>query len=326
MFISLNKNEIPSHIIKYFKPRHVVKQKDENGIPWMLAFALRDDGWWLRSDIIWAKGVSGQQALWDKVYYSALSQGIDAKTATRIADGVDLFVGNPMPEPVQDRVTKSHEYVFLLAKSERYFYDIDAVKEPMSEATARRDKNEFNGAFKGQFRGSPVDKRWQDGRPIENPKFFDPSGRNRRTVWEIPTSGYAGSHYAVFPETLVEPCIKAGTSERGVCPKCGAPQERVVEREGVNASNEVGIAEMIAKGVPRQKANLYVTHDRGTSRTVGWRPTCDCGVDETVPAIVLDPFCGSGTTGLVARRLGRRFVGLDLSFEYLKNQAKKRLG
>ena len=112
------------------------------------------------------------------------------------------------------------------------------------------------------------------------------SGRNRRDVWTIPTSPYKGAHFATFPPKLVEPCVLAGTSAKGVCPECGAPWERMVKKSG------------------------------GTTGK-GWRPACDHG-GEPVPAVVLDPFCGSGTVGAVCNTHGRKFVGLDMSRPYLE--------
>jgi len=261
-----------------------LKPKDLVGIPWRVAFALQADGWYLRSDIIWHKP-------------------------------------NPMPESVTDRPTKAHEYLFLLAKQSRYYYDADAVRESMSDATKERDKSRFNGAFKGQFRGTPGEERWQDGRPISEPHFYNPAGRNRRTVWTIATAPYSGSHFATYPPALVEPCIKAGTSERGVCPKCGKPWERVVEKEFIASSagrNKISDASWNNgwEGVPRGINKVSTT---------GWRPTCTCDAGDPIPATVLDPFVGSGTTLLVARQLGRRGVGLDLSYSYLHDQARKRL-
>ncbi|MDI9684286.1 DNA-methyltransferase [Burkholderia cenocepacia] len=143
-----------------------IKPKDLIGIPWMLAFALRADGWYLRSDIIWSKG-------------------------------------NPMPESVTDRPTKSHEYLFLLAKSERYFYDHEAVKEP-----AVSDHPSGNG-FKRDARLSYKDGNGARG---NDKQWTDIGGkRNRRTVWNINTKPYKGAHFAVFPPALVEPCILAGS-------------------------------------------------------------------------------------------------------------------
>jgi len=144
-----------------------LKPKDLIGIPWMLAFALRADGWYLRQDIIWHKP-------------------------------------NPMPESVRDRCTKAHEYVFLLSKSERYFFDSEAMKEPaVSKAPSG---NGFAGRQGGSERVGPLsggagtDERWQQG-----------GNRNRRSVWTVATRPYKGAHFAVFPPALIEPCILAGS-------------------------------------------------------------------------------------------------------------------
>lgn len=154
-----------------------LKMKDLIGVPWMLAFALRADGWWLRSDIIWSKP-------------------------------------NCMPESVTDRVTRSHEYLFLLSKNERYFYDADAIKEPAvngdltpprgSEGvvtppnTGRRKQDEVGSRTYTGFNA-----RWDAREPL--------TMRNKRSVWTIATTPYAGAHFATFPEKLIEPCILAGS-------------------------------------------------------------------------------------------------------------------
>jgi len=188
--------------------RHInnLKLKDLIGIPWMVAFALRDDGWWLRQDIIWHKP-------------------------------------NPMPESVKDRCTKAHEYVFLLTKSSRYYYDNEAVKEPSKEPNDNRGE-------RGNRKRFPTEKI----AGIRGPGVYPMA--NKRSVWTVPTSPYRGAHYATFPPKLIEPMILAG------CPAGGN---------------------------------------------------------------VLDPFVGSGTTIMVANELGRRGIGLDLSFKYLQENAKERL-
>ena len=139
-----------------------LKHKDLIGIPWRVAFALQADGWWLRQDIIWAKP-------------------------------------NPMPESVTDRCTKAHEYLFLLAKSESYYFDHEAIKEPANPAnhrTARRSLRESPG--------QPVHAGMNgDRRNYET--------RNRRSVWTITTKPYKGAHFATFPDALVEPCVLAGS-------------------------------------------------------------------------------------------------------------------
>jgi DNA modification methylase len=146
------------------------KQKDLIGIPWMLAFALRADGWYLRQDIIWAKP-------------------------------------NPMPESVKDRCTKSHEYIFLLSKSAKYYYDSEAVKEPYaSEAEPPRDRSSegYNESFTGG--------RWSAG----TRDYYANGGRNKRDVWTVTTNPYKGAHYATFNPELIKPCILAGAPEGGI--------------------------------------------------------------------------------------------------------------
>ena len=187
-----------------------LKPKDLTGIPWMVAFALRADGWYLRSDIIWSKP-------------------------------------NPMPESVRDRPTKAHEYVFLLSKGPRYYWDQDAVREAATEA------NRFNGS-----RGVDTAKTGANGDRNDGgrtAKGWESSGRNVRTVWEIATQPYNGAHFATMPPRLADTCIKAGSA---------------------------------------------------------------------VGDLVLDPFAGAGTTGLVARRLQRRFVGVELNPEYAE-MARRRI-
>jgi len=253
------------------------------GLPWRVAFMLQADGWYLRSDIIWHKP-------------------------------------NPMPESVTDRPTKSHEYLFLLAKSQRYYYDAEAVREPHKEPNRGKGERES---------GNPHSGRLDDPAGKEQAAFtvgvrqYNPNGRNRRDVWTIPTAPYKGSHFATFPPKLVEPCVLAGTSAKGHCPKCGAGWEREVERGALVGKDRGG-------NYAGREVDPMVYKNPGTpgmayeKTTVGWRPACECGLDP-VPAIVLDPFCGSGTVGQVCRELGRRFVGLDISMTYLQDLAKARV-
>lgn len=150
-----------------------IKPKDLIGIPWMVAFALRADGWWLRQDIIWQKP-------------------------------------NPMPESVTDRPTSCHEHIFLLSKSQKYFFDSDAVREPLSSVTIDRLKYKRTSASKWFGNGSnDTDMRGTSGARANL------NGRNIRNVWTIPTSAFPGAHFATFPQKLVEPCIKAGCPVEG---------------------------------------------------------------------------------------------------------------
>ena len=185
-----------------------LKEKDMIGIPWMLAFALRADGWYLRSDIIWRKT-------------------------------------NGLPEPVKDRPAKGYEHIFLLAKSHKYFYDADAVKQPCcAETMARYGRAHSTSNKHALFTTQPINSKSTES--ISE----DRKTKNMKDVWDIPTNSYrVDAHFAMFPEKLVEPCILAGS--------------------------EVG-------------------------------------------DFVLDPFFGSGTTGAVAKRLGRKYIGVELNPEYAK--------
>jgi len=143
------------------------KSKDLIGIPWMLAFALRADGWYLRQDIIWHKP-------------------------------------NPMPESVQDRCTKAHEYIFLLSKSNKYYYDHESIKDPVKQDWGTRDRTDgkYHNEGTGLQPHSGLEKSYETA--------------NKRSVWTVTTKPYAGAHFAVFPQELIEPCIMAGAPVGGI--------------------------------------------------------------------------------------------------------------
>jgi len=206
------------------------KPKDLIGIPWMVAFALRDSGWWLRQDIIWHKP-------------------------------------SPMPESVTDRCTKSHEYIFLLAKSQRYYYDADAIMEIATGYDGRKDTlfkggKKYKG-FNQQTMLSRGYERWRfknlqyDGQKPDTLHLRGAEGmpepqypvRNKRSVWTVNAKPFKEAHFATFPEELIVDMIKAGCPENG---------------------------------------------------------------------IVLDPFMGAGTTAVVARKLNRNYLGIELNPEYIK--------
>jgi DNA modification methylase len=194
---------------------------------------------------------------------------------------------NPMPESVRDRCTKSHEYVFLLSKQSQYFYDQAAVKEPLHGAA-----------------------------------LLSPDGkRNRRSVWTINSRPYRGAHFATWPEALVEPMIRAGCSEKGHCPKCGAQWEQAVaSRSPESTGASTGGDPARKDGGTRERAapgsgggNTFAQKRVPTGE---WQPACDCEL-APVRDVVLDLFSGSATTGVVANRLGHNYVGIDLNADYL---------
>jgi len=256
----------------------IIKPKNLCGIPWMLAFALRSDGWYIRQDIIWSKP-------------------------------------NPMPESCTDRCTKAHEYIFLLTKKPRYFYDNEAIKEPA------KDKESYAGRT---FRG-PTAILESGGRP-GSPQGMD-KGRsagktfptvNKRSVWTIPTQPFPEAHFATFPPKLIELCILAGTSEKGCCEVCGTPWVRVVEKKFIKTGSE--------RANITGQDNMHGWEDtpKGIteSKTIGWEPGCDCNAT-VKPCIVLDPFIGAGTTGLVSRQLGRDWIGIELNPRYAAMATKR---
>ena len=150
------------------------KPKDLMGIPWMMAFALRADGWYLRQDIIWHKP-------------------------------------NPMPESVTDRCTKAHEYIFLMSKSQKYYYDIDAIKEKSIHGGEHRSFNSTKKAKRNVEGKVSTGNEHPDALPVEVSEF-----KNKRSVWTVNPKPYAGAHFAVFPQDLIEPCILAGAPVGGI--------------------------------------------------------------------------------------------------------------
>jgi len=194
-----------------------LKPKDLIGIPWRVAFALQADGWYLRQDIIWAKP-------------------------------------NPMPESVKDRCTKSHEYIFLLTKSARYYYDNEAIRERQAKSSAERALYGWNGrnddGSNGARTGAGIRKMKESGMSMGEAGLIPLDGmRNKRSVWSITTKPYKEAHFATFPEEIPRTCILAGSKKGDT---------------------------------------------------------------------ILDPFSGAGTTGVVAKKLGRKYIGIELNPQYTK--------
>lgn len=209
-----------------------------------------------------------------------------------------------MPESVRDRPSSAWEHIWMFSKSARYFYDGDAVRQPGVEPD-------------GRARGP---KLYTDGGYHRNGIGSETLGTvtgsaNLRNVWTIGPSPFADAHFATFPPEIPRRCILAGTSEKGACPACGAPWARVVER-GANPDGILGRGNgrhihdfnPLAKGV----------HVDAASKHIGWQPGCSCPPADPVPQVVLDPFLGSGTTAMVADRLGRDCVGIELNETYAR--------
>jgi len=211
---------------------------------------------------------------------------------------------NPMPESCTDRPTSAHEHVFLLSRSARYYYDAEAVREPHS----RDWWNEIPSRP-----GNP-DRNDGGGRQASN----ESAGRNLRNVWTLPTHPYSQAHFATYPPALAERCIRAGTSERGACSRCGKPWVRETSVSYTDAGNGNNNMKRKAGGDPvaAMSARPYDVRKLKDVETLGWSPSCKCEAGDPVPCVVLDPFAGAGTTLLVADRLQRDAIGIELNPSY----------
>lgn len=212
-----------------------LKSKDLVGIPWRVAFALQEDGYYLRSDIIWQKT-------------------------------------NPMPESVNDRPTKAHEYIFLLTKSDRYFYDAEAIKETATYSQEAKWDNGADGHGGGLSHA---------GQGSSTRKFnpVNPGMRNKRTVWTVQTEPFPEAHFATYPEMLIAPCVLAGTSERGACPHCGASWKRLMEHPDFSEQPKRESPKMQRSDRTSAGQAWQDWRDEHPSKTVGWDPQCPCGSD-----------------------------------------------
>jgi hypothetical protein len=281
-------------------------------VPARLALALQADGWCLRAEV----------------------------SLNKVA---------PMPESVRDRVTRASERLYLLAKGPRYFYDQEAEREPNAPASA--DRYGFGGDKDGEavaagLRTRVVGEREQgDGRNLWD--WWDCPLTEEETAscddipepsWEWVPEPSRIKHFAIMPSFLARRCVRLGTSAHGVCSACNAPWVRVVERERPVAGVDVphGGRELDVGGhVHGNGANSALRingpayekwqREHGGASTLGWQPSCRCQDPSPRPALVLDPFAGAGTTLLVARLLGRRALGVELSPEYAA-LARKRVG
>ena len=294
-----------------------IKNKDLIGIPWRVAFALQADGWYLRQDIIWHKP-------------------------------------NPMPESVRDRCTKAHEYIFLLSKSPRYYFDHEAIKEDAKTNDSRRPYTS-KGAKDLDGRAE-----WKSGQQRDSGDF---TKRNRRSVWTVTTKPFKGAHFATFPPDLIEPCIRAGCPPAGKRCDCdeiissptgsGEVYDPSMEtgRAGMNRPRRDGEGTRpITKREQRWNAeemkksahidemreicgaafDHYIRTDKSGARPLpesirqdflgrGWITDAPPCIHPVEPAgTVLDPFGGSGTTGEVAASEGRKAILIELNPQYVK--------
>jgi DNA modification methylase len=225
-----------------------------------------------------------------------------------------------MPESVKDRPTNATEKIYLFAKSERYYYDADAIKVSASPNTHSKGP-----AY------HPLPKTQEPGLGIKQNSSFESAiwdkvtERNAWNYWLLSPAAFSDVHFATFPPELPEKCIKAGTSERGCCPECGAPWRRVVSVEQIAKARNVNPLKY-GGGQDGEIAGKWTAsmaeQTRRVATTTGWQPSCR-HAHSPIPCTVLDIFTGSGTTGMVALRLGRSFVGLELKEEYVEMATRR---
>jgi DNA modification methylase len=261
-------------------PVEGIKPKDLFGIPWRVAFALQSDGWYLRQDIIWHKP-------------------------------------NPMPESVQDRCTKSHEYIFLLSKSPHYYFDNEAIKE---EALQGTDYGILRSKKQATLNHPSITKRQNEN--IDS-KLAGDGKRNKRSVWTVPTKPYKEAHFAVFPTDLIEPCVLAGSSAK-ICSGCGKSYRR--EMVTTDVPDRIVRDHMVGVIPKRDKPSRMNSKDMLplTKEDNGFVKQCECDTDHTEQDRIIDPFGGSGTTALVADRHNRDATVIELNEQYIEI-AKNRL-
>jgi len=224
---------------------------------------------------------------------------------------------NPMPSSVKDRLNTTTEQVFHLTPEPDYYYDLDAIREAHAEASIERQQSD-----------APTYAYARDADPDETLRNdhdedmdYHPAGKNPGDVFEVTTKPFPEAHFAVYPPELVEKPLKA-TCPPKVCAECGSPHEREVEVERENYGERADRVEATGGAVDGGVGKNFPDTSR---EFVGWSPTCDCDTDATEPGVALDPFAGAGTTALVAKDHGRRFIGVDLNPEYVA-MAQKRLG
>jgi DNA modification methylase len=269
--------------------------KQKQLVPHRVAIALQDAGWVVRNDVTWVKP-------------------------------------NPMPQSVKDRLNTTTEQVFHLAPGSDYWYDLDAIRESHAEASVKRMEHGKGDSLKSAgMNNSDSSGGIHEGGKDKIADEYHSAGKNPGDVFEVTTKPFPDAHFAVYPPELCEKPIKATCPPR-VCVECGSPYER-------QTRDESGFTDGVCNACGKSKSK----HKRGGKNSksdssmsggvkkcsnrimAGWEQTCTCDTDATEAGVCLDPFAGAGTTCLVAKRLGRRFIGVDLNPDYVA-LAQRRVG
>ena len=332
-----------------------LKKKDLVGMPWRVALALQSDG---AADPAHMETIRRMIAAISKSYDTRAEWPdlIRAEVERLEREWIDAHRGgwwlrsdiiwhkpNPMPGSAIDRPANAHEYVFLLTKSAKYYYDYFAIREKSANTEHTRERYKYKPSAAKKH----AENKDTNISNIDFAEYFVSDGyRNKRSVWTIAPESYSEAHFAAFPQKLVEPMILGGTSEAGCCPECGNPWKRILKK-------------IVLPPPDRQNNNLFKTYHEGRHgtgkstlrmmvrrETIGFEPTCWHGIRHPIPqaeldadpsllddyetepyepvgCLVLDPFSGTSVVGRVAVKHRRRFIGVELNPEYIKMAQKR---
>ncbi|WP_233274405.1 DNA-methyltransferase [Natrinema thermotolerans] len=287
-------DDVGGHDAAVDHSRSGFQRKSKMLVPHRVAIALQESGWIVRSDAVWSKP-------------------------------------NPMPDPAKDRLNETKEFVFHLVPESEYWFDLDAIREPYAQTTKEAaQRGQSKSGQKRADANSPGNHHLSGGLHDESKsrrEQMHPSGKNPGDIFDVSVKSFPEAHFAVYPPELCEKPVKSSCPPK-VCADCGTPYERVtevVERYVAGGSPNLPEGD---RGFSDRQGTCHADREGMTQakrEMKGWDQACDCETESTEPGIVLDPFAGAGTTCLVAKRLGRRFAGIDLNPDYVA-MAQKRVG
>lgn len=328
-----------------------LKSKQRLMLPARVALALQSDGWWLRDEIVWFKANPMPSSVQDRTtpahemlymltrsaryYYdnkAIMEPMVDSSVARLAQPSIDKQMGGAKQDMYEDQglnaksgSRRPNQIVQGLAKKQTKNEQTEGVVASARTRTGfneRWDASEAHKRLNTQSETLVAGNKWGARHEGWEATKGDRVGRNKRSVWPLATEPFPDAHFATAPTALVEPCLKAGTSEKGCCPKCGAPWVRVGETTYENPGQRTTNGPRSL--AQRHEAAGFETRLEKSFTTKGWKQGCDCNASDPVPCTVIDPFFGSGTTGVVADRLRLNCIGIELNPEYAE-MARARL-
>jgi DNA modification methylase len=332
------RNDGGSRLYKGRQPAPGLKQKDLCGIPWRVAFALQADGWWLRSAFPWVKVNPMPESVQDRPTTAHENLFLLTKRDSYFYDS-DAVRAPSAPSTLErdrySRIVQSGNKSYVPGSPDHsgihapysVVHDHETPSNPAGRN--RRTSDWFLESLDERIAEQRAYLQHLESVRRKGGMLVDEGGDPLAVV--LSTESFRGAHFATMPRRLVEPCLKASTSQAGCCPRCSAPLARVTEK--LEGDHETAGRPKKTAGMASKTSTLSLSGNGskewaergGKSLTVGWTPTCSCTeTANPVPSLVLDPFCGAATTLVVAEALGLRAIGLDLSREYL-TMSRRRL-